>query len=186
MKTSLLPMTASRRRSVITFGLVIGDALTIVAAFWLAYVMRFSVLSYPISLSPQYYALLCLLILPIWIVIFTLYQLYSMKNLFGGLQEYPRIFNAVTVGTGFLIFLDSMINRVGLVSRGWLLIFWLFLFILMEFFRFLFRRGVYWLRRRGHLLSTAVVVGANPEGMALYDHLEKLAPFRTIHHWLCR
>jgi exopolysaccharide biosynthesis polyprenyl glycosylphosphotransferase len=46
------------------------------------------------------------------------------------------------------------------------------LFILMEVFRFLFRRGVYWLRKRGHLLSRAVVVGANPEGTALYDHLK--------------
>lgn len=170
--SKLLPLTSTRRTSLITFSLILGDILTISLAFWLAYQLRFFILPYPALIIPSYYLKIFLLFLPLWILIFWAYRLYSPRILFGGVEEYAQAFNAVTLGSGAILFLDFILVRQDGISRGWFLIFWVSAIILTELFRFGMRRLVYFLRSRDHLLIQSIIVNADGEGVALYEHLK--------------
>jgi exopolysaccharide biosynthesis polyprenyl glycosylphosphotransferase len=58
-----------------------------------------------------------------------------------------------------------------IIARGWLLITWVFTFLFVAGARFLLRRQMYSLRRRGYFLTPAVIVGANQEGRWLAEQL---------------
>ena len=59
------------------------------------------------------------------------------------------------------------------VSRGWLVTGWLLCFLLVSANRFLSRRLAYMLRRRGYLLSRAVIIGTNEEASVLAGELSR-------------
>jgi exopolysaccharide biosynthesis polyprenyl glycosylphosphotransferase len=67
---------------------------------------------------------------------------------------------------------DFLVRHDTMVSRGWLALSWVLALGLVWMERFFFRRIVYTLRERGHLLSPALIVGANQEGVALLEQLE--------------
>jgi exopolysaccharide biosynthesis polyprenyl glycosylphosphotransferase len=66
----------------------------------------------------------------------------------------------------------SFINPEFIIARGWLMLAWLFTFAFVALGRFVLRRIVYFLRKHGFFLSTAVIVGANREGLALAQQLQ--------------
>jgi exopolysaccharide biosynthesis polyprenyl glycosylphosphotransferase len=173
MSSIKTPLNHTRRHLITTIGLLAGDTLVIGLAYWLAYVTRFIILEYPATFDPGYYQTLFLFILPASLLIFWFYKLYSPKILFGGLEEYSRIFNAITIGSVYLVFLDFILRRDESISRGWLLLFWLFGVILAIGVRFTLRRVVYWMRNHGHLLSPTILVGADQEGIALLENLRQ-------------
>jgi exopolysaccharide biosynthesis polyprenyl glycosylphosphotransferase len=156
---------------VITAALLIGDALALMLAFGLAYVIRFELLPYYATYSLREYELLIGGVIPAWLFVFALSQLYNPYHLFGGTQEYARVFSAVTAGTIILIIVGFLLRDSFTISRGWLILSWLLALILVGASRFCFRRIVYALRRRGHLLSPALIVGSNEEGRALAGQL---------------
>jgi len=141
-----------------------------VQAFKLAYEVRFG-LSLPIFQqdgldSLPYYASLTIALVPVWLVIFVAYGLYNQQNLLGGIDEYQRVGKATSIGMLCLVvfgFLDPKF----IIARGWLLLAWWFSLVFVVFGRFLLRRGVYLLRRKGYFVSQAVIVGANEEGLSL-------------------
>ena len=123
---NLLPLTRVQRQLVIYGSLLVGDGIAIWLAFELAYQLRFNLLDYPIFLlNPEYYNWIRAVTVPIWLVLMWVYRLYSPKVLFGGLEEYGRVFNVVTTGSVFLVILDFMVRRSEGLSRGWLIILWL-------------------------------------------------------------
>jgi exopolysaccharide biosynthesis polyprenyl glycosylphosphotransferase len=167
------PLSQLQRKVLITICLVIGDALFLGIAFALAYLLRFELLPYGSTYSLGEYFQLVVLVIPVWILIFTIIQLYNPTNLFGGVDEYIRVVNGVTIGTMLLIVFGFFQRDEVIISRGWLIISWLFAFLTVSVFRFTFRRLIYSLRKRGHLLSPALIVGANDEGIALAAQLQK-------------
>ena len=58
------------------------------------------------------------------------------------------------------------------ISANFLMTSWALVFLGVAESRFVLRRVVYALRRRGHFLSPAVIVGANEEGRALAQQLQ--------------
>jgi exopolysaccharide biosynthesis polyprenyl glycosylphosphotransferase len=155
--------------------LLAGDTLALASAFWAAFLVRFALLPYSAPLIPRDYALLIAAVVPAWLVIFAAFQLYDPRYLFGGRQEYARAFNAILVGTLALV-IFGFFQRDGLtVSRGWLALCWLLALLFVVGERFGLRRIVYALRRRGHLLAPALIVGANEEGQALAEQLRTWA-----------
>jgi len=169
----ILPLTRLQRTIFITLALLIGDSLAFIGAFWLAYLLRFKLIPYFASYRVDHYGWLIAFCLPILLLILAIYQLYSPQVLFGGLQEYSRAFNAVTMGMLAVVGIDFLVRPEDLVSRGWVVITWTLALGFIWAFRFGFRRVVYALRSRGHLLSPAIIVGANSEGLALADQLRK-------------
>jgi exopolysaccharide biosynthesis polyprenyl glycosylphosphotransferase len=144
-------------------------------AFRLAYFIRFE-LSLPIFQnefppSEGYYQRVVLyFLLPLWVGIFASVGLYKRKNLLGGTQEYALVFRATASGL-LLVIVAGFLEPVFIIARGWLLLAWVLTFLLTAGGRFLLRRAVYRLRRKGYFLTPAVIVGANAEGYSLAEQL---------------
>jgi exopolysaccharide biosynthesis polyprenyl glycosylphosphotransferase len=171
-QSKIFPLPRRLRSLVVTTTLIVIDLLALGASFWLAYFIRFKFLPYYASYDPAKYMLMIIIIMIVWLCIFAAYQLYSPQVLFGGMQEYSRIFSAVTSGMLAVIGADYLARQESMVSRGWLVISWLLSLFMVVLCRFCFRRLVYLLRKKGHFLSPAVIVGTNTEGLALAAQLK--------------
>lgn len=169
----VFPLTRPQRNFVVLGSLLVGDAFSIALAFWLAHTLRFNILPYWTPIDRLYYLEIVSSAIPIWLALFWTHRLYSPKTLFGGLEEYARVFNAVTTGAVALVVLDFLLVREEGISRGWLVLVWVLGLILVGGFRFLMRRWVYFLRSHGHLLTQAVIVNADAEGLAMHENLKQ-------------
>ena len=154
--------------------LVISDAVMTFLAFWLAYYFRFEFFvqyfdpNAVISLGQYKFWLYSMPFL--WLAIFAINGLYTKDNLLGGTQEYSRVFRSATQGF-LLIAIVGFLGPTLIIARGWLFMTWVFTFLFVAIARFLWRRGVYALRRYGFFLTPAVIVGANQEGRWLAEQL---------------
>jgi len=170
----LTPLSLPARRRLFLVALLASDALSVGLAFVLAYATRFSwglSVFKEVAPSPAFYSRLMTGLIPLWLMMLAIYGLYNEHYLLGGTDEYARVFNACTVATMSVIALTFLYEAL-VISRGWLVIFWFLTILLAGLARFSLRRVVYWLRRRGHLLSPALIVGANEEGQALAVQLQ--------------
>ena len=159
----------SAQRAVLRGWLVATDALALGAAFLLAYWVRFDL---QLTIAPEVapvapiYRALAAGLTPLSIVVFAAFRLYDPDRLLGGVSEYSRIFNACSVST-LIVVVATFLQPAFVVSRIWVLSAWIFCFLLVALNRFVCRRLVYPLRRRGYFLSPAVVVGTNQEAATL-------------------
>lgn len=158
-----------------TVSLLTCDTVMIALAFLLAYQVRFA-LKLPFFYqewlpSISYYQQLMYFILPFWLMIFYISGLYDRKKLLGGTQEYASVFNATTAGL-FSVIAIGFLSSAVVIARGWLVLAWLFVFVLVSLGRFILRRVVYALRHRGFFLTPALIVGANEEGISLARQLQ--------------
>lgn len=163
----------SGRWGSLMIGLGIGDALALAAGFYLAYALRFWTdwqIFYASGPRPGFYAAIIAMLVPSWLGLFWLYGLYDRRYLFGGTQEYMRIFNACTLGMLLLIVL-TFLQPDFVIARAWLILAWLCVVGLAIAWRFGARRGVYTLRRRGLLQQRVLILGANAEGRAVAAQL---------------
>lgn len=175
---------AARRRSLTRWQVAYGwrlmlagvvgvDALALGLTFMLAYVIRFQ-LDLPIfrvgNESPAFYTQIVLWALPAWLLLFVLYRLYDRRFVFVGAQEYGRIFSACTVGALGIIVI-SFLYETPSIARGWLVLVWALSIVTLCSERFVVRRFVRELHRRGRLTTPTIIVGANEEGTALADQL---------------
>ncbi len=159
-----------------TLALLVADIVMTAIAFRLAYWVRFE-LGLPWFYqewqpSIAYYQRLMIFILPFWLAIFAIAGLYDRKKLLGGTQEYASVFNATTAGL-FSVIAIGFLAPAMVIARGWLVLAWLFVFVLVSLGRFVLRRVVYMLRKRGFFLTPALIVGANEEGISLANQLHQ-------------
>jgi exopolysaccharide biosynthesis polyprenyl glycosylphosphotransferase len=157
-----------------TFSLLFSDAIMIAFAFRIAFVVRFE-LALPlfqldVAPPPSFYETLGLSLIPVWLTIFALTGLYNRRYLLGGIQEYDRVFRAITVGM-LLVIMAGFLKPVFIFARGWLLLAWIFAFLGIAAGRFVLRRIVYAARQHGYFLTPALLVGANEEGCSLAQQL---------------
>lgn len=146
------------------------DTLGIIGAFLIAYWLRFYgsiTVSPEVFPTPEVYTTLGVMLLPFWLTTFALFKLYDERMLLAGLEQYGRVLNACTLAMMFVIFATFVVRSAPPLSRGWLLMVWALSIFLVCFFRFWARRVAYVLRRRGRFLEPTVVIGLNPEGIAL-------------------
>lgn len=166
-------LSLRHQRQILVLWLILTDALALSVAFYTAYWLRFDV---GLTIAPEVvpsislYENLRILLVPLFLLVFSLFRLYDPRMLLGGISEYAGAFNGCTTGT-LLIILAIFAQHNYLVSRLWLLSAWLLSFALVALNRFCCRRFVYTLRRRGCLLVPALLVGTNQEAMALATDL---------------
>jgi lipopolysaccharide/colanic/teichoic acid biosynthesis glycosyltransferase len=160
-------MSSSARRRILA-ALVAVDALGVALAFGAAYWLRIASNLLPERAFEEFpvYLRVSLLIIPIWLAIFAANHLYDVRYALGGLDLYVQIAKACIYGIVAVIMLSYWV-RVATLSRGWLVLAWLFGVIFVGGGRFLFRRAIYELRRRGYLHVRALIVGANEQGRAM-------------------
>jgi exopolysaccharide biosynthesis polyprenyl glycosylphosphotransferase len=156
--------------------LVAVDLLMIGFAFRLSYILRFDVpfgiFDETAFVSLTHYNQLGLRAAGLWVLIFWLNGLYARENLLGGTREYSSIFRSSSEGVLGIIIAGFLFSWV-IVSRGWLVMAWVFTITFVILGRFILRRVVYFLRRHGYFLTPAVIVGANQEGRWLAEQLQK-------------
>jgi len=160
--------------TIFTIFLAISDIATILFAFRVAYIIRFnlSISIFQLDVNPEisFYRSLMLIILPVWIILFAIQGLYNRNNLLGGTKEYSLLLNSSSIGI-FLIIAVGFLVPDFIFARGWLVASWAGAFLFPAFSRFIIRRGIYILRHFGFFLNTAVIVGANDEGILLAQQL---------------
>jgi exopolysaccharide biosynthesis polyprenyl glycosylphosphotransferase len=155
--------------------LLISDAIMTLIAFRLAYYFRFELdltffrLDAPAALP--FYSSLSYVLLIAWLTIFAIVGLYKKENLMGGTEEYALVGRATTMGMMVLI-VAGFLQPAFIIARGWVLMAWLFSLVLIDLGRFVLRRVVYMLRRKGLFLAKTIIVGANDEGLSLARQLK--------------
>jgi exopolysaccharide biosynthesis polyprenyl glycosylphosphotransferase len=124
--------------------------------------------------APYFYPILAALLTPVSIMVFSLFKLYDPDQLLGGVSEYSKIFHACSTAT-MMVVVATFLEPQFSVSRVWLVTAWLLSFSMVASSRFLCRRLVYPLRRRGYFLTPAVIVGTNQEALTLATELSDWA-----------
>jgi exopolysaccharide biosynthesis polyprenyl glycosylphosphotransferase len=143
------------------FCLVVGDALAIVVAFSVAYILRVSLSHTPISadVTARTYLLILISLLPFWILIFGLVGLYNSRVYDRRFSELGRLAMAVFIGILFVIsysyIADITIFPARLVT--------VYGFLLAFFFVFIFRTIARGVRRQlfsyGIGINNVLIVG---------------------------
>ncbi len=155
--------------------LLVNDAIMTLLAFRLAYLFRFELklTFFQLEVAPalSYYIFISFVLSLAWLVIFAIVGLYRRENLLGGTDEYAMVGRATTMGMMVLI-VAGFLEPTLIVARGWVLMAWVFSLFLINLGRFILRRVVYMLRRRGYFQSNTIIVGANDEGLSLARQLQ--------------
>lgn len=175
-----MPLTTSSNarwaeRCFLRLGLALVDTIAIWAGFWLAYYLRFETnVTYfyqPEETALPFYTTLVFWLIPLWLIVFSLSNLYNFELLFGGTLEYAKVFNACTVSM-MLVIVASFLDPELIIARAWLLLSWGIIMLAVLVGRFAIRRVVYRLRERGHFLTSVLIVGANDEGTVVAEQLQ--------------
>jgi exopolysaccharide biosynthesis polyprenyl glycosylphosphotransferase len=160
-----------RAWNVLVAVLVAGDALGLIAAFAVAYLIRFKT-GIPLLDTPPhrivFYSSVAFLVIPVWLLIFALHRLYDRQRLFAGLQEYIRVINASTVGLVVVIVASFLALELS-ISRGWLLLVWALSILSVSTWRFAARRLLRRAHARGLFATRTIIVGANDEARAVAE-----------------
>jgi exopolysaccharide biosynthesis polyprenyl glycosylphosphotransferase len=149
--------------------LMLSDLLALLAAFTVAYWLRFDLqitIAPEVVPHPAFYPLLGSILPLLWLAVFSAVGLYDAQKKIGGLEETARAFNACTTAA-MLVIMATFLQPEFVVSRMWLVSAWLLSFLAVATNRFLARRLVASLRQQGFLLRPAVMVGMNEESVAL-------------------
>ena len=167
--------TSAGKYRIVQIALIFLDAGMLFLAFLVAYQLRFSsVLSRFFAedaiQNSDFYSRSIFLVIPAWLVAFWLFKLYDPTILFSGVQEYTNLFNGCTAGI-MLVILVLFLDPTLVVARAWLLMAWFWSIVFMGLERFTMRRVVFTARRNGHFMTPTYIVGANPEGIAIAEHL---------------
>ncbi len=154
--------------------LIISDAAMTFFALWVAFYSRFEWFEQYFDpdayVSFESYRILIYSIPFLWLLIFAAHGLYTKDFLLGGPNEYSKVFSSAS--TGFLIIvIAGFLEPDLIIARGWLVITYASTFLFVAGARFMLRRVVYALRKRGFFLTPAVIVGANQEGRWLAEQL---------------
>ena len=108
--------------------------------------------------------------LPMWVVLFSRYRLYSARRVSTRLDELGRLIHAALGGTLGMAALAYL--TVAKVSRGWLILCFPIIVVTCCIEREAVRATFKRLRRSGRLLRSVVLVGANAEAESIYQLLE--------------
>lgn len=160
-------MTKSSKRRLLATLLILdslGVALALLAAYWL----RIASGLLPERAFEEFtvYLRVGALIVPVFLLIFAVNNLYDVRMNQGGMEEYSQIAKSFIYGIVAVILLSYWV-RIATLSRGWFLLVFFFGVLFVGGGRFAVRRVLAMLRRRGRLHSRMLIVGANEQGQAI-------------------
>lgn len=161
-------------RRLLTLALLLLDILTMASALVLAYLIGST---QGIVLDRYGLRPLMLVAIPTAVGLFALNRLYVLDELLEGSTEYARITHACTLTALSLIVLGYWAKNLGELapSRKLMVLVWMLSVLVVGTGRFLARRVVRALRRRGHLISRALIVGLGSPGISLARHFRETA-----------
>lgn len=156
----------SRRGRLLLLGSLVGaDALGLLLGLWAAYGLVFE------SWRPAPLYLQTILLGPLpGLLSFGALRLYDLETVLEDSQEYATVATGCTYGLLLLIVLNTVVGDANLSLR-WLFAGWVLSVLGVSAGRFAMRRVVRAMRRRGHLMASALVVGADEQGRTIARQL---------------
>jgi lipopolysaccharide/colanic/teichoic acid biosynthesis glycosyltransferase len=158
-----------RGRWLLLLTLLGADAVAIGLAAWAAGLVAAEPL---LSLPGNRLALA--LGLAAWLAAFSALRLYDLETVLEDSQEYATAATGCSYGILLLIVLVAVVGQGGLSLR-WLFLCWVGSILAVCLDRFLLRRLVRAMRRAGHLMARALIVGADEQGRAIARQLRSEA-----------
>jgi exopolysaccharide biosynthesis polyprenyl glycosylphosphotransferase len=155
------------------FMLVIGDAIALTLAFTLAYILRVSISHEPLSANVHANTYISILVslLPFWLLIFSLLNLYSSRVYDRRFSEFGRLIVGSFIGILFVISYSYITNTAIFPGR----LVTVYGFGLAFLFVLVFRTIARGVRRRlftyGKGINYVLIVGSNKTTTALIDSL---------------
>lgn len=164
--------------------LVVGDALAIIIAFSIAYILRVSLNHVPVSasVSSHSYLLALISLLPFFIFVFAYLSLYKSSIYENRFSEFGRLLVGSFIGILFVISYSYITNTVIFPAR----LVTAYGFGLVFAFVFLFRTIARGLRRElfgyGFGINNTLIVGDTPTGQRLINALgdPKVTGYRLL------
>ncbi|MGH2427112.1 MAG: hypothetical protein ACRDF1_12640, partial [bacterium] len=162
-----------RQRVLLTTALVGTDVVALAVALLISHRIAASV---SIWHAPQSFPLSLWFAVPVAIALFALGRLYVLDDLLEGPIEYGRVINCCTLASFSVIVLGFWGKALGELapSRTLIALVWGLSIATVGVGRFTARRVVRFLRRRGHLVSRAVMVGLGESGIGYARHFNQL------------
>ncbi len=121
----------------------------------------------------EYRAVIGISLIP-WLISFATLRLYDLDTVLEDSQEYATVATGCTYGIVLLVVTATLVNLRGL-ALPFLFAGWAFSIFGVGLGRFLMRRVVRAMRRAGHLMAAALIVGADEQGRAIARQLKSEA-----------
>ena len=161
---------------------ILLDGIVIAASYALAWVIKFlsplaDTTPGETALSAQTYFSALYLIVPFYLVLYSINNLYTSKRATRVRTEVAGILKANTVGiAGIMVFFFLALTRPGLTqitnfSRSFLAMFYVFNIAASILYRYALRKFLYYIRRKGNNLKHMILVGYSRAGEAYLDRI---------------
>ncbi|MGI6010577.1 MAG: undecaprenyl-phosphate glucose phosphotransferase [Ruminococcus sp.] len=139
---------------------ILIDALVIAASYWLAWFLKFETGLFESvrTLSFQYYMTALLLIVPMYLILYSAFNLYTPKRVQGRRLELANIVKANTIGL-FILIVILYVARIIDFSRTVLVLFFFVNIAAEEIVRMIIRQVLRDIRRKGLNQKHIVLVG---------------------------
>lgn len=159
---------------------IVLDGLVVAVSFLLAWAIKFLT---PLAestpgvtaLSAETYFRTLYFIVPVYLILYGIYNLYSSKRSSRIRVEVAGIFKANTVGIGLVMIsffmLSTSVDGVVDFSRTLILLFYVINMILTFLYRMLVRKFLYFIRRKGNNLKHVILVGYSRAAEAYLDRI---------------
>lgn len=159
---------------------IVLDGLVVAVSFLLAWSIKFLT---PLAestpgvtaLSAETYFRTLYFIVPGYLILYGIYNLYSSKRSSRIRVEVAGIFKANTVGIGLVMIsffmLSTSVDGVVDFSRTLILLFYVLNMILTFLYRMLVRKFLYFIRRKGNNLKHVILVGYSRAAEAYLDRI---------------
>lgn len=159
---------------------IVLDGLVVAVSFLLAWAIKFLT---PLAestpgvtaLSAETYFRTLYFIVPGYLILYGIYNLYSSKRSSRIRVEVAGIFKANTVGIGLVMIsffmLSTSVDGVVDFSRTLILLFYVLNMILTFLYRMLVRKFLYFIRRKGNNLKHVILVGYSRAAEAYLDRI---------------
>jgi lipopolysaccharide/colanic/teichoic acid biosynthesis glycosyltransferase len=166
---------ARRERQLLRFALFCIDLVALLVAIAVVGVIRVAIdplLPLPADWNDRHF-MATLVMLPIMLMVLWAHGRYDLENSLVGPREYAQIAHAVGYGVLLTIGVSYFVGDQTLVSRSWLVLIWGLSIGFLAVGRFVARRAVHFLHRRGLLHTRVIIIGASAVGVALANQFRE-------------
>lgn len=154
---------------------VVVDAFTICVAYLLSWVYKFVILGDDVGLSFLQYCIVLIPIVPLYLVLYLAFNLYTSKRMQGRRLEGGNIIKANSIGLllvmGTLFLLRSYNDYADYYSKAMLIYFYVINIVLETAVRNAIRMGLRKIRRSGFNLRHIIFVGYSRAAEAFIDRI---------------
>ena len=159
---------------------IVLDAAVTIGSYALSWALKFALPSAEYTpgvtaLSAETYFAVLYFVVPLYLILYGIYHLYSPKRATKMWHEAGNVFKANTIGIGLVIIIFFLMSTSieGMVdfSRSFLLMFYVINTALTILYRIIVRRVLAYLRRRGNNLKHILLVGYSRAAEAYLDRI---------------